>query len=193
LFRRRPTPNAQRPTPDARRLPVGVHMARVGAVVAKATRRPGDGSARVAEREGTTESHGSAAGARAGIAPLSHLPDHQLAEGTVDVRGWEVTTPAFAPVGTVVDLLVDLDAGSVSHLEVCLVDSEHRVRLPIAKTRIDDVLDRVVVEQFAPPAEPPPLPACGRREDDDAPGRCARAADAPPRDTVGTALRVEGE
>ena len=83
------------------------------------------------------------------VAPLSEMPEHHIEDGGVDVRGWEVTTPAFAPVGTVSDLLVDVEAERVRYVAVQLVpDARGQSRcvlLPIGKVIIDDALDRLVV------------------------------------------------
>lgn len=82
------------------------------------------------------------------IARLSRLDGYRLEEGAPDVRDWEVTSPAFSPVGVVRDLHVDLRLRCVRYLEIEITDgaaSGRRVLLPIGLARIDDVLDRVVV------------------------------------------------
>jgi hypothetical protein len=84
-----------------------------------------------------------------GTIPLAQMSDHELADDAVDPRGWEVTTPAFAPVGVVRELLVDVDTMRVRYLEVALGDGTEptvrRVLVPIGRVQVDDALDRVVV------------------------------------------------
>ncbi len=81
------------------------------------------------------------------VASLNQMPGCQLAEGTPDVRGWEVTSPTLVCLGVVKDLLVDLASSRVRYLDV-LVDTEsgaRRVLLPIGKIWINDALDEIVV------------------------------------------------
>jgi photosynthetic reaction center H subunit len=83
-----------------------------------------------------------------GIESLSRMPGCELAEGAPDVRGWEVTSPTFEPVGVVRDLHVDVALRCVRYLEVEVAGGAQdgrRVLLPIGLARIDDVFDRVVV------------------------------------------------
>jgi photosynthetic reaction center H subunit len=78
---------------------------------------------------------------------LSNMPDCQLAEGTPDIRGWEVTSPTSVHLGTVQDLLVDLASLRVRYLDIVLDASTsptRRVLLPIGKAWINDALDEVV-------------------------------------------------
>jgi hypothetical protein len=81
------------------------------------------------------------------LVALGAHPDLALADGAPDVRGWEVTSPAFAPLGEVEELLVDVGASCVRYLVVATSadDARRRILLPIGKARIDDALDRIVV------------------------------------------------
>jgi hypothetical protein len=82
---------------------------------------------------------------------LSRMPDYELAEGTPDVRGWEVTTPTSAYVGRVQDLLIDRSSMRVRYLDVSLDAAAagrgkaRHVLLPIGKVWINDALDQVVI------------------------------------------------
>src|SRR3712207_6385041 len=83
-----------------------------------------------------------------GVEALSRMPACELSEEAPDVRGWEVTSPAFASVGVVRDLHVDLRLRCVRYLGVEVATGPaagRRVLLPIGLARIDDVFDRVVV------------------------------------------------
>jgi hypothetical protein len=77
------------------------------------------------------------------------MPDCELAEGTPDVRGWEVTTPTSTYVGRVHDLLIDRSCMRVRYLDVALDAAgpgrARRVLLPIGKVWINDALDQVVI------------------------------------------------
>jgi hypothetical protein len=81
------------------------------------------------------------------LVPLGAHPELGIDEAAPDVRGWEVTSPAFAPLGTVEELLVDVKASCVRYLVVATAaqDARRRILLPIGKARIDDALDRIVV------------------------------------------------
>ena len=54
------------------------------------------------------------------IAPLSRMSDFEVADGYVDVRGWEVSSSGGRDVGKVRDLLVDLDDMRTRYIEVRL-------------------------------------------------------------------------
>jgi hypothetical protein len=87
-------------------------------------------------------------GAVHSLEPLSCMPGCELAAGTPDVRGWEVTSPTSAHLGVVKDLLVDLSSLCVRYLDVVL-DAEpaeaRRVLLPMGLVWINDALDEVVI------------------------------------------------
>jgi hypothetical protein len=95
-----------------------------------------------------TERDVDTVGAEHRLQALSNMPDCQLAEGTPDIRGWEVTSPTSAHLGIVQDLLVDLASFRVRYLDITLDASTspaRRVLLPIGKAWINDALDEVVV------------------------------------------------
>lgn len=52
------------------------------------------------------------------IAPLRDLPDFKVAEGSPDVRGWDVKASDGQKVGEVHELMVDKTAGRVRYLDV---------------------------------------------------------------------------
>jgi hypothetical protein len=82
------------------------------------------------------------------VEPLSRMPGCELAAGTPDVRGWEVTSATSVHIGVVNDVLVDFASLCVRYLDVTL-DAEpgnaRRVLLPIGKVWINDALDEVVI------------------------------------------------
>ena len=81
------------------------------------------------------------------LEPFSTMVDCHLAEGTPDIRGWEVTSPTSVHLGIVNDLLVDLASLRVRYLDIVLDTSTQpaRVLLPIGKVWINDALDEIVV------------------------------------------------
>ena len=81
------------------------------------------------------------------LVPLGAHPELAIAGNAPDVRGWEVTSPAFAPLGEVEELLIDVGASCVRYLVVVTgaERARRRILLPIGKARIDDALDRIVV------------------------------------------------
>ena len=85
------------------------------------------------------------------MAQLSRLGDFQVAEGYVDVRGWEVASVDGRDVGKVHDLLVDLDGMRTRYLQVRLhpavaaTSSDRDVLVPIGAATISDANKRVVV------------------------------------------------
>jgi hypothetical protein len=94
------------------------------------------------------ERHAHLGGSVHRLEPLSNMPDCRLAEGTPDIRGWEVTSPTSVHLGVVQDLLVDLPSLRVRYVDVVLdssTSSTRRVLLPIGKVWINDALDEVVV------------------------------------------------
>ncbi|MDQ6817785.1 MAG: PRC-barrel domain-containing protein [Actinomycetota bacterium] len=86
-------------------------------------------------------------------ARLAHLHDvrsqFKAADGKPDVRGWDVNTANGHKIGTVVDLLVDVQAQRVRYLEVelskgALGTSDDRCHLfPIGMARLNDDSDDV--------------------------------------------------
>jgi hypothetical protein len=54
----------------------------------------------------------------AGLKPLAELPDLEIADGEFDVRGWIVCTADDHVIGTVRDLLADVNTLRIRHLVV---------------------------------------------------------------------------
>jgi len=98
--------------------------------------------------------------AHAPLARLATTTSLRLAPETPDVRGWEVTSPAFARYGVVTDLVIDLQALEVRYIEL-LHDDGRRLLLPIGRVRIDEALDRVVVSAPSCLNGMPEVPADG--------------------------------
>ena len=86
-------------------------------------------------------------------ARLAHLHDVRsqftAADGRPDVRGWTVKTSNGHKIGTVIDLLVDVQAQRVRYLEVdvsreALGTSDDRAHLfPIGTARLNDDSDEI--------------------------------------------------
>jgi hypothetical protein len=85
------------------------------------------------------------------IAPLSRLSDFEVADGFVDVRGWEVSSSDGRDVGRVHDLLIDLDGMRTRYLEVRLhpavaaAEGDRDVLVPISSASISESTKRVTV------------------------------------------------
>lgn len=85
------------------------------------------------------------------IAPLSELKDFQVSEGYKDIRGWRVDSVDGKNVGTVHDLLVDLDGMRTRYLDVRLhsaiaaTHGDRDVLIPIGSARIADEGEVIVV------------------------------------------------
>ena len=95
-----------------------------------------------------TERHVDRAAPGHRLETFSNMSDCELAEGTPDIRGWEVTSPTSVHLGVVTDLLVDLESLRVRYLDIVLdtsTSATRRVLLPIGKVWINDALDEVVV------------------------------------------------
>jgi len=90
------------------------------------------------------------------IAALGDLEDIEVADGSLDVRGWEVTAGDGKKIGDVNELLVDAAAGRVRYLDVevdkgiARSKGEH-VLIPIGAAQLDDSKDRVRVGALATP------------------------------------------
>lgn len=89
------------------------------------------------------------------MALLSRLDDFQVADGYVDVRGWEVSSSDGRDVGRVHDLLVDLDGMRTRYLEVRLhpavaaVSGDRDILVPVGSAQITEANKRVVVPMAA--------------------------------------------
>jgi sporulation protein YlmC with PRC-barrel domain len=85
------------------------------------------------------------------IAPLGELHDFEVAEGFPDIRGWRVDSADGARVGTVHELLVDIDSMRTRYLDVRLTSEiaaapgDRDVLVPIGAARIDDEADVVLL------------------------------------------------
>jgi len=91
-----------------------------------------------------------------GTYPLAELDDFTVAQGAPDPRGWPVATSDAQLVGTVDDLLVDLDAMVVRYLAVRVgggaggrVGAPERVLLPVGVARTEGDRRRVLVDVTA--------------------------------------------
>ena len=85
-------------------------------------------------------------------APLSELDDYEVADDSVDVRGWTVTTSNGADVGRVHDLIVHRSTMQAQYLAVRLEgdstamsgsDSSLPVLVPVSRAHIDEDAKRV--------------------------------------------------
>ncbi|HEX7981825.1 MAG TPA: PRC-barrel domain-containing protein [Gemmatimonadaceae bacterium] len=78
------------------------------------------------------------------IAPLGALKDFEVAEGYPDVRGWKVLSSEGAEVGTVHELLIDVDNLRTRYLDVRLTNDvaatpgERDVLVPIGTANLVD-------------------------------------------------------
>ena len=83
---------------------------------------------------------------------LDDMDDYEVASGDPDPRGWDVKARDGQTVGTVKQLLVDPRAMRVRYLEVELNDglaasgSGQRVHVPVARARLRDDTDDVIVD-----------------------------------------------
>jgi hypothetical protein len=85
-------------------------------------------------------------GGRPRLERLTNLKDMEVAHDSVDVRGWDVTSIGDEKLGTVRDLVVDLDTMKARYLLVDLdssgdaaagdADDAHAL-VPLDRTRLD--------------------------------------------------------
>lgn len=90
------------------------------------------------------------------FAPLSRLDDFEVADDSVDVRGWKVTGVAGADIGKVDDLLVDASTMKAHYLVIDLdreltkgtagIASDDPVLVPVSRARILDDDKRVQLD-----------------------------------------------
>jgi hypothetical protein len=101
------------------------------------------------------------------LVPLSKLK-WDVADGEVDVRGWDVRTLSGHEIGSVKDLLVDTAAGEVVMLDIDLKGSRDHTLAPIRAAEIDR--SSRVVRIDSSEIEPGAMPALGREavSDEDA-------------------------
>jgi stress response protein YsnF len=88
-----------------------------------------------------------------GTYALNELGEFTVADGAPDPRGWPVYAADRRQVGTVEDLLVDLDAMRVRYLDVrvegAVMDAgrgPERVLIPVGLARVLDDADRLVLD-----------------------------------------------
>ncbi|HEX7125872.1 MAG TPA: hypothetical protein VF406_08840 [Thermodesulfobacteriota bacterium] len=104
-----------------------------------------------------------------GMTPLSALEDYEVADGSVDIRGFTVEDDRGALLGEVTDLLVDPLREVVRFVEVRLVasgDPGRRgpgvARIPVESITVDEAARRVRLERGVEPGAPPPTEEPGR-------------------------------
>ena len=71
------------------------------------------------------------------LVALSTLGSWTVSEGEPDIRGWEVRTVSGRQLGTVKDLLIDMDAGEVVLVDIDLPASDRHTLVPIRVVEID--------------------------------------------------------
>lgn len=85
---------------------------------------------------------------------LGELDDYKVASGNPDVRGWALVDRDNQKLGTVNELIVDLDSQKVRYLDVkpeadtFRGEGEHRLLIPIGVARIDDSNNNVIVREL---------------------------------------------
>ncbi len=89
-----------------------------------------------------------------GTYPLSELSDFTVADSDIDPRGWDVSSSDNVSLGTVKELLVDIEDMKVRYLAIELDqvetdDEELSVLVPIGRARLMDDDDRVVIAALA--------------------------------------------
>jgi uncharacterized protein (TIGR02271 family) len=87
------------------------------------------------------------------MAPLSKLSDYEVADDSVDVRGWKVSGSTGADIGKVDDLIVDATTMQARYLVVSLAgdaartttgtDSSYSVLVPVARAHVHEDDKRV--------------------------------------------------
>ena len=91
------------------------------------------------------------------LVPLEYLPGYRMADDEPDVRGWNVVARGGAPVGRVVDILVDREAAEVAGLLLTVPPARPggeigQATLPMERIRIDEERRVLIVEDDAVPA-----------------------------------------
>jgi photosynthetic reaction center H subunit len=85
---------------------------------------------------------------------LGELNDYKVASGNPDVRGWDVVDRDNQILGTINELIVDVDREKVRYLDVAPSgdtfrgDGEHRLLIPIGAARINDDSNRVMLSEL---------------------------------------------
>jgi uncharacterized protein (TIGR02271 family) len=89
------------------------------------------------------------------LVPLHRLEEFKIAEGSADVRGWEVVAADGATIGTVGEMLVDTTAMEVRYLVVKLgagwagAAAAGAVNVPVREARIDSAGGRVYLNTLS--------------------------------------------
>lgn len=134
--------------------------------------------------------------------PLSHLRGCRIAEGALELRGWDVCSAEGRWMGVVDDVLVDTGSMQVRYLDVevenlIVTGRERHVLIPVDHACLDPKLRRTVVVASLAAREVPRLPSYSRgaavREGDPAIPRALSAADAADaaREPLDLPIRVE--
>ena len=118
------------------------------------------------------------------LVPLEYLPGYRMADDEPDVRGWNVVARGGAPVGRVVDILVDREAAEIAGL-LLTVPPAHpggeigQATLPMERIRIDEERRVLIVEDDAVPDVGHAAAAPDRPVDSPAAAAANRTANAP--------------
>ncbi|HUF65581.1 MAG TPA: PRC-barrel domain-containing protein [Gemmatimonadaceae bacterium] len=96
-----------------------------------------------------------AATARGGsLARLDELDNYEVADGSADIRGWEVRMQDGRKVGEVEELIVDPAALKARYIEVKLekdftgTDDDRWALIPIGTAQLDEKEDEVIVDRI---------------------------------------------
>jgi len=104
------------------------------------------------ELEGVAEMAENYEAAHESMVPLSELRDYEVADDSVDVRGWTVSGSDGRDLGTVYDLIVDSTTMQARYLVVSLSDKAHAtpgsgtsqpVLVPVSRARVHESDNRV--------------------------------------------------
>ena len=99
--------------------------------------------------------------------PLSHLSGCRIAEGALDMRGWDVCSAEGRWIGVVDDVLVDTGSMQVRYLDVevenlIVTGRERHVLIPVDRACLDPALRRTVVVAGLVAREVSQLPSYSR-------------------------------
>ena len=107
-----------------------------------------------------------------GTYPLDELGDFKVAESDIDPRGWDVMSSDRQKIGSVKDLMVDVEAMKVRYIVFDLDEdqtgsAERLVLMPVGHARLDDDDDVVMVNDTAASIREMPAYELGGRMDRD--------------------------
>lgn len=77
---------------------------------------------------------------------IREVRDLNIAEGEPDIRGWEVRTLSGRRIGSVDDLLVDLDRREIVMIDVDLKDGGRHAEVPIRAAQLDRSRHCVIID-----------------------------------------------